>query len=251
MVQFDAVEIKPADGQSTTFPVNEGSIDLLAQQGENSASLLDGEEVAAGDYNWIRLHITASQAQPNASYIMIGDSQYILSIPSAAQTGLKLVSGFTVPENAGADFTIDFDLRKSITKTGSGDYKLRPALRLVNNAEVGHIAAEITGIQNCPNGDTDGPAIYVFEGGGVTPDDVDTSDDQDTDPVTTAKLTDDDTDGTYTGTAGFLTTGTYTVAFTCEAANDVSDADDNLTFEGSQDVNVQADQTVTYSHTVN
>lgn len=256
VVQFDAVEIKPADGESQTFTFDSAkSIDLLAQQGENSASLLDDEEVAAGDYNWMRLHVTASESQMD-SYITLDDgTQHSLSIPSGQESGLKLVRGFTVPANGSADFTIDFDLRKSVHDPESGisggDYLLRPALRLVDNTDVGHIAAEVTDIQNCTNGDADGPAIYVFEGSGVTPDDVNTTDDNDIDPVSTAGLTDDGS-GTYTGTAGFLTAGTYTVAFTCQAANDVNDADDNLNFEGTQpDVEVQADQTTTYSHTVN
>ncbi|MEF8793523.1 DUF4382 domain-containing protein [Thiohalorhabdus sp.] len=247
VVRFDAVEIKPADGESRTFTFDSAqSIDLLAQQGENSASLLVSEEVAAGDYNWIRLHITANQS-PTDSYIDIAASRHSLFIPSAKNTGLKLVRGFTVPANGTADFTVDFDLRKSLVKPGqSGNhYILKPAMRLVDNSEVGHIATDVTIITTCHT-----PAIYVFDAVEVTPDDLDTGTDQDTDPVTTANLADADGDGTHTSTAGFLTAGTYTVAFTCEAANDVSDANDNLAFEGAKDVEVQAHQTATYSHSV-
>jgi hypothetical protein len=38
-----------------------------------------------------------------------------LLVPSGSETGLKLVSGFTVPSNGVVDYTIDFDLRHAIT----------------------------------------------------------------------------------------------------------------------------------------
>jgi len=250
VVRFDAVEIKPAGGPSETIELDSPEdIHLLEQQGANSAALLDGETVDAGEYNWMRLHIDAQETTAN-SYITTSTGQHSLFIPSGAETGLKLVKGFTVPANGSADFTIDFDLRQSVHEPGQsgGDYILKPALRLVDNTEVGHIAAEVDSIQNCPSGDSsEGPAIYVFEGSDVTADDVDGNDPE---PVTTAQLNNEDNDSTFTGTAGFLTAGTYTVAFTCQAANDANDADDNLAFQGSQNMDVQADETVTYSHTV-
>ena len=237
-IRFDSAAIKPAgeNAKWKTFTFDSPKkIDLLAYQGDKRAKLLDGVEVPPGEYAQIRLE--GSQGQGGESTVVLDNNEvHSLFIPSFAQTGYKLTTGFTVPENGGADYTLDFDLRKSLHKTGGGNsgntqYILRPTVRLVDNAQVGHIDAEVDGLSACPNGDSDGPAIYVYEGGGVTADDVDTSTDTDTDPVTTANLTDGDSDGTYTGTAGFLATGTYTVAFTCEAGNDANDADDGLSFQ--------------------
>jgi hypothetical protein len=249
VVRFDSVEIKPAgeDAQWQTFNFDSPKkIDLLAYQGDKSAKLLDGVEVESGDYAQIRL--TGSQGEAGESTVVLeAGGEHNLFIPSFDQTGLKLTKGFSVPENGDADYTLDFDLKKSLHKTGEGRYILRPTVRLVDNAEVGHIAAEVDGMGNCPSGADDGPAIYVFEGSDVDADDVDGNEPE---PVTTAMLKDGDKDSTYTGTAGFLTTGTYTVAFTCQGANDAIDADDDLAFQGSENMDVQAGQTVTYSHTV-
>lgn len=51
------------------------------------------------------------------SYMEMRDgTQVELNIPNGAETGFKLVSGFTVPVGGGVDFTLDSDLRKSITR---------------------------------------------------------------------------------------------------------------------------------------
>ena len=110
------------------------TINLLDYQGEDRSLLLDGEELPSGDYQWIRLGVDESY-----SYIEIDGGRYDLEIPSSAQTGLKMNRGFTIAAGSSTDFTIDFDLRKSVHQEGTGDYKLRPTLRLVDNLEVNTI----------------------------------------------------------------------------------------------------------------
>ena len=68
-----------------------------------------------------------------------------------------------------------------------------------------------------------GNVVYVFEGS-ATPDDVDGTDD----PVATVEAT-RETTGDYTYRT-LLAPGTYTVVFTCEAANDFPTEDDEITF---------------------
>ena len=67
-------------------------------------------------------------------------------VPSGSQTGLKLVRGFTLLAGGSADFTIDFDLRKSVVdpKGGQGMH-LKPALRLIDNAQSGTITGTVAG----------------------------------------------------------------------------------------------------------
>jgi hypothetical protein len=167
--------------------------------------------------------------------------QYSLWIPSGDQTGLKLVRGFVVPAGGSADFTIDFDLRKSVNKSqGQGNcqdvYKLKPALRIVDNTSVGSIAGTVS--QNLINdlSCTTGNAVYVFQGANVPPDDVDGVP---PDPVTSAivKLNDS---GEYSYRAAFLNSGDYTIAFTCQAEDDDPEAGDNLNFMGTANVSVSA-----------
>jgi hypothetical protein len=64
-----------------------------------------------------------------------------------------------------------------------------------------------------------GNVAYVFEGFDITPDDID---DEPAEPLTTADIR---LDQTYR--IAFLSPGEYTVAFTCQAADDIApDADD-------------------------
>ena len=66
-------------------------------------------------------------------------------IPSGAETGLKLIQGFTMPVGGVADFTVDFVLAKSIIAPPGRlpGYMLKPVLRLVDNAQVGTIAGTL------------------------------------------------------------------------------------------------------------
>jgi hypothetical protein len=114
------------------------------------------------------------------SYIEIRDETDSLTmcslwIPSGDKTGLKIVSGFTVTTNGVSDYTLDFDVRKSITappglgmgsfaacaqnyvmkpaiRPGLGmgsfsacaqNYVMKPAIRIVDSTEVGAIAGTV------------------------------------------------------------------------------------------------------------
>lgn len=243
VVEFTGVEIKPAGGDAVNFDFDAPrQIDLLALTGTDSDALLDGVEVPAGMYDWVRLKVNATADGVTDSYIDLKDgTRHELDIPSGSETGLKLVSGFAVPAGGAASFTIDFDLRKSVHQpmSGSDVYVLRPALRVVDNTHVGAIAGTVDASLITA---TCSPAVYVFPGSGVTPDDVDNNA---PDPVTTAIVKLNSGDGLYEYTAGFLTAGAYTVTFTCDAAGDDPDTDDTLVFSGTQSATVVADQTTT------
>lgn len=245
-VEFTGVALKPANGEEIVYDLGLRSIDLLALQGGNSSALLDGVSLPAGEYEWMRLMVNAQRTTMDSYIKLENDEQYSLFIPSGAETGLKLVSGFTVPVNGSASFTIDFDLRKSITAPpGQADYYLRPALRVVNNTQVGAIAGTVStttlGDASCENPDPaqNGNVVYVFSGLDVTPSDVDGGE---VDPVTTANV-EPNADGTYAYNAAFLTAGDYTVAFTCQAKSDDPEAADSLVFLGTTNASVTADAT--------
>jgi hypothetical protein len=234
-ITFDEIEFK---GEGAPFVVEldpAEKVNLLDFQGANAAPLLFNEEMPAGEYQWMRLGIDAVMGSNggagdtggdlcdgDASYIVMNDETvYNLYVPSGAETGLKLVSGFTVPVNGSADFTAEFDLMKSITAPPGldPDVVLRPTIRLVNNVDVGTLTGEIAAelLQTADNCE---PSVYVFDDG-VTPnpiDDAETADPED--PVATAlveELVDDESGLTeYHYTVGFLLAGDYEVAFTCD-----------------------------------
>ncbi|MDT8451600.1 MAG: DUF4382 domain-containing protein [Gammaproteobacteria bacterium] len=252
IVEFSGVEIKPANGESISFDFTERctadpafcQIDLLTLTNGVSQQLLDDETVPAGQYNWMRLMVNAEPITKD-SYIVINDKEFELSIPSGAQTGLKLNRGFVVPAGGAADFTIDFDLRKSVhDPVGTSDYLLRPTLRIVDNAEIGTLSGSVDPSFYDAAGGTCTGAVYVFEGDVTDPDDVDGGL---VDPITTAIVPND---GVYNYTVGFLSEGDYRVAFTCDASADAPEVnDDNATvsFLSTAIVSITADGTTTYN----
>lgn len=240
VVAFTGVSIKPAGGEAVEFVFDEvKSINLLDLQGTASESLLDGETVAAGEYQWIRLDVAAQQGVMD-SYIGMNDgSQLELTIPSGSETGLKLVSGFTVPVGGDADFTIDFDLRKSITNPRDATSAiLRPALRIVDNTVVGSIAGMVDGslISTCADSSVDSGAVYVYSGADATPADVQGAE---SDPLASALVSVGD-GGEYQYEVGFLSEGSYTLAYTCDAGQDDPATADVLNFAGTANAEVTA-----------
>lgn len=242
VVEFSGVSVKPASGEAVEFTFDAPrQIDLLALQGGETELLLDGVVLDAGAYEWVRLTVNAGQ-NASDSFIELEDgSVHALFIPSGNETGLKLVQGFIVPANGSANFTIDFDLRKSITdpQAQGMPYILKPALRMVDNTEVGTIAgtvdSAIAAATDCS------PAVYVYEGSDVTPDDVGSA----VEPVASGLVNMSDTTGAYEYAVAFLLTGDYTVALTCDADADAADADDAITFEAQQNATVAVDQVTT------
>lgn len=238
VVEFTGVELKRSGG-TETFEFDEPrSIDLLALTGDESLDLLEGQIVPAGSYQWISLKVNAERSSTD-SFIELDDgSMHSLWIPSGAQSGLRLVQGFTVAVGGTSDFTVDFDLRKSVHDPEGSfpDYVLRPALRLVDNLEVGTIVGTVD-----PSLVTEGceAAVYAFTGSGVTPDDED-PDDAQTDPITSTQIELDDATGIFGFEIGFLEAGDYTLAFTCEADMDDPAADDEITFSATDDATVSA-----------
>lgn len=242
VVQFSGVELKPRSG--TAFSIDFAApktIDLLALQGTDRATLLDGEQVPAGEYTWMRLKVNADPNVAGDSYITIDGAQCELRIPSGNETGLKLIRGFTIGVGTTTDLTLDFDLRKSVVQppgqhtsvpTCDGQaFLLKPVLRVVDSLQVG----TITGIvdptlitQVCPASELGN--VYLF--GPYTdtdpvpvPDDVDENDADGLNPITTAMVAlDGSSNAAYT--IGFVPSGKYVAAYTCGA--DAPDVDADL-----------------------
>ncbi len=256
-VEFSEVVIQPADGARINILMEDvngnptpRSINLLDLQGGVRDMLLDGYELPPGQYSWIRLMANAEKDDVMDSYITIGGQDFELNAPGSQNTGIKINTSFEVTEGSDNDFTIDFDLRKSVHQpngqtdsSGAPVYWLRPTLRLVKTATTGTISGTVDpnvfAGEDCFD-NTAGYAVYVFSGAGVIPVDVNVNDPDPArnNPVTTAAISDD---GNSTYTAAYLSGGTYTVAATCAADLDDPEQDDAaVTFVGTADVNVTA-----------
>lgn len=244
-VEFSGVEINAANGERVTITYDTPrQIDLLARTGGVAEVIVDNQVLPAGQVQWIRLQVNASQGGDPAddSHIVIDGVPYELRIPSGDERGLQLNRPITIPEGGIATFTIDFDLRKSVHERSGMVYHLRPTLRLIDNSTDGALAGTVDAATltaaGCVSGDR--AAVYVFEGTAV-PDDVDGTD---PDPVSTALVDWEGGDTTYT--VAFLEEGDYTAAFTCDAGLDDPAADDAAVgFTGTAPVTVVAGQTTT------
>ncbi len=265
LVQFTGVAVKPGEGNAIEIPLAGDSqtcgelldgippaatgageatvrcIDLLELQGTESETLLEGVVLDAGEYNWIRLDVDAERGEMD-SIIMLDDGTLeSLYVPSGSQSGLKLNRGFTILAGGSHDFIIDFDLRKSLNDPqGTPDYQLKPSLRLIDLAESGSIggtvAASLLTAAHCT---TDAYAVYVYEGGAGT---ITGEEGSANPPLTSASVELRGSEWAYT--AGFIPPGEYSVRFTCEAANDGPEPDDDILFVDSSDspVSVVADE---------
>ena len=269
VISFTGVELQPAGGGSAVT-VNFSSpktIDLMQYQNGNAAALLSGVSVPAGNYSWIRLLLNVGSNNTVAnSYIEINGAQYPIMVPSGAQTGLKLVQGFTMTVNQVANFTIDFVLSQAITAPpgqqvgGTQAYVLQPALRLIDNVQAGTISGTValSTLQSnsaCLSGYSgSGPLpnahVYIFSGANATLTDIQIDPTTGTapaghvNPVVTPQITLSST-GQYAYSQPFLLAGTYTLAVAC-GADDPSTAD-TLAFipTGGTAATVTANQTTT------
>jgi len=249
-IQFTGVEVKPMNADPIDFSFSpEKGFDLLTLQNGTTATFLNGSTIPAGQYEWVRLMVDAN---PGAMYVMDSTGQHNLTIPSGAETGLKLIQGYTMPVGGVANFTVDFVLSKSlIAPPGqSPDYMLKPVLRLVDNAQVGTIA----GVFN-PTPATCGthaPVVYVYPGANVMPDDIylppagasDVDLAGTAEPLTTATAALNSA-SLYAYSVGFLPVGTYTVAFTCDPDDPTVDEDTINFTTYTQPVTVSTNMTST------
>lgn len=249
VVVFTGVELTSDSGNpvTITFP-SPKTIDLLNDSGTASAHLFS-EPIPAGTYGQIRLMVIAD-GDPSNSYIVLSDgSMHGLKVPSGSETGLKLVSGFTVPASGVVDYTIDFDLRKAVVcpPGQSPACFLKPAERLVNNTTVGNIQGQIKSM--LPSGCT--PGVYLYSGAVTRPEDMNSSAPAtDTNQPIASKAPVATSTPPYYYQFTFLTPGDYTVAFTCQAAMDNPDQADTsviLTPVATTMVTANATQTVDIS----
>lgn len=240
-VRFDGAEFKPPEGDRIMFylsdttgtgtcevvddhePDNPCIINLMDYQNGETVTLLDNVTLPAGKHNWVRLILNDAPGLGPGYITLLNGSQLDLRVPSGAETGLKLHSGFIVAADNHTNYTIDFDLRKSVhDPVGSSDYILRPSLRIMDDSQVGTLSGTVDH-SFFELGDCDG-AVYVFSDGTPdAPDDIDGTDD----PVTTVLVPGDD--GIHGYEVGFLTEGDYLIAFTCDALADYPEENNDAT----------------------
>lgn len=236
VIVFNGIELQRANGDRVNVDFDRKSIDLLQLQNGVTGDLTAGATVPAGDYQWMRLKVLATQNSQDESYIQLQDgSRFPLWIPSGSETGLKLIHAFTVGQGSTTRLVVDFNLRKSVIAPPglAPNYLLKPVLRLIDHLQVGQTTANVdlaalTAAQlpaGAPVSDCKA-SLYLFAGAMAVPDDQDGDAADGADPVTYQMLTFDGVNTMVTVNLPFVETGDYTLAATCNGDVDVADTND-------------------------
>jgi hypothetical protein len=96
------------------------SVDLL--QFVNVSKVLGQKALDAGTYTQIRLTI-------DSGTITVDGTDYPLTVPSGV---LKLNRGFVLVPNETRMLTLDFNVEKSVVRTGSDKYLLQPVIAVLS-----------------------------------------------------------------------------------------------------------------------
>jgi len=197
--------------------------DLLDLQNGRTDLLADAE-VPAGDYSLMRLIVTQGE-------LTLKDGRtFVLTVPSGAQTGIKLHFDFSVEDGEETQLLLDVDLSRAFQPIPGGqiedpstirDFHFSPslAMRLINLLDAGSIAGTVTTLVEDVSTALEGAAVTAYV------------DDEEVTSTSTAA------DGTYI--LGGLTTGTYRVEFSFAGYVDVVVSDVSVS-AGESTVDIDA-----------
>ena len=125
------------DGWQSLQSVKANVYDLLKLVNDDD-TLLSDSYIPSGRIHQLRLVLGSE------NYVKIQGTNDLIKLetPSAQQSGLKLNIQQDVQEGILYTITLDFDVSKSIVRTGSGKYMLKPTIRTILNA----VGGTITGV---------------------------------------------------------------------------------------------------------
>jgi hypothetical protein len=153
-VEIEGVEIHASENDNgngwKSLDVDDRIVNLLDLT-NGKDTLLGSIEIPAGKISQIRLKLGDNNS------VKVGDKVYSLTIPSGSQSGLKLQVHETFVEGVTYKILLDFDVARSIVLTGSSQYKLKPVIRTITEAQTGAIKGIVD-----PKEST--PAIYAING---------------------------------------------------------------------------------------
>src|SRR5262249_37179287 len=157
-------------------------------------------------------------------------------IPSGAETGLKIVRGFTLPVGGAIHLVVDFNVASSIVPLpNSNSWHLKPVLRVLESDTVGSIKGTISAAAmssakhlGAACGAATLPTVYVYPTQSATtnaqPDDIYTGTEESGEmgiqPIVTQLTTLNAGDGSASFDIQWLPSDSgyneYTVAFSCD-----------------------------------
>lgn len=162
-VTIDEVQVHKADTEEDDWEVV-----ATPEETFNLLELVNGviehlglTDLEAGEYTQMRLILGAEpdegenilyQQHTFANYL-IDDAGIVheLKVPSGFNSGIKLVSGFVIYTGGTTELLLDFDAARSVVIAGSsGQYILKPTIKVIDLGEASTIMGTVTDEQDEP-----------------------------------------------------------------------------------------------------
>ncbi|GEM80329.1 DUF4382 domain-containing protein [Vibrio superstes] len=239
MITVEQIEVTSESGETYTYDVTEGNnayaqFDILDYQGTERLLIAEDFTLPVGEYKSMTLHVVPDSTG-TMNYVLDNQVQHPLKQPS---NKLKL-GGFEVTVEGTQGFTIEFDLRKSLVERGvdaKNGYILKPhGISIHDNTTVARLSGTVSSAlytgDNCPS-DTDeitNGFVYLYANHGLEigslVDNLDPTDEEFVGDLPTegyqvpvASTSVDSATGAYE--FGYLESGQYTIAYTCNGLGD-------------------------------
>lgn len=106
------------------LPTNTGMYNLLDLQNDITTTLVDPHILSVGEIQQMRLILGAN------NYVVVDSIPFPLETSSQMNTGLKFNVNTAITPNDEVEILIDFDAEQSIVIEGTGDYKLKPVIKV-------------------------------------------------------------------------------------------------------------------------
>lgn len=236
---FLGIEFERSDGGTESIELtNAEAIDLMAYVSGDPIRLLTDEDLPEGNYTGVRLMFDADDTD-NAFVIDGIGSERPLTIAEGEYADIDF--NVAEDESSSESLTLTLDLRLSLSANDQDEYQLAPVLRSIPTDQAGEIQGIVTAACLSEDLGENAPAVYLFEGQDVTPDDFD-GQDQDAEPFATAPvlLTTDQ----FTYELRFIPEGSYTIALACNGADEDPTTDEDLDFQATQNIELDEGETL-------
>jgi hypothetical protein len=123
-VEVTGVSINSTNNGWVTLPVNAGVYNLLQLQNDVTVVLANSASVPVGKVTQLRLHLGDNNS------VVTTAGTFNLKAPSGDDSGLKINLNETIFSNSNLKIVLDFDAGASVVETGSGEFVLKPVLKL-------------------------------------------------------------------------------------------------------------------------
>jgi len=219
-------------------------IDLLQFTGSDQVDFLQQAEIEAGDYGQLRLEM----GEGSYASVDSNDDGNVTQVPIRVPSNELKLDGFTADAGSTLNFTVEFDLRHAMTNpVGQAGFILKPrGVRLVDNSSIGHIDGSVSEElllleESCDVAPEEltTPVAYVYLYQGLEHELAELADNGGSEgqlPYTSTAVYFDGVDS-YDFEIGFVSSGDYIAALTCDG-NDDPETDDDINFIHTQDVTV-------------